>query len=79
MLIPLNILNVSKIRILFFIVVTEPIYNLVIISNYIIIKSLDKNSVYEEDEEEDQKEDEEEEKDDDEMDDEPLLGDSPHY
>ena len=78
MLIPLNILNVSKIRILFFIVVTEPIYlyHLIIISNY-IIKSPDKNSVYEEDE--DEKEDEEEEKDDDEMDDEPLQGNSPHY
>ena len=53
-LIPLNILNVSNIRILFFKVVTEPLYlyNLIIISNYIIIKSLDNNSVYEEDEEE---------------------------
>ena len=50
MLIPLNILNVSKIRILFFIGVTEPLYiyryNLIIINNYIIIKSLDNNTKY---------------------------------
>ena len=50
---------------------SQYIYNLISITNYIIIKALDKNSVYEEDEEE-------EEKDDDEMDDKPLQEDSPH-